>query len=104
MTIPDGYSPRYVEQQAALIAELRGMVTDAIARAERAEAALRTALDSKEFFRICWEKAEGELAAVPWQALLNISHALEASDAAHDLDEAALLAFLNRYSPWAQKE
>ena len=79
-----------------LVAEWR----DAIARAERAEAALRTALDSKEFFRVCWEKAEAELAAVPWQALLNISHALAASDAANDPDEAALLSFLNRYAPW----
>ena len=65
-------------------------------RAERAEAALRAALDSKEVFRICWEKAETALAAVPWQALLNIA----ASDAANDPDEAALLSFLNRYAPW----
>ena len=46
------------------------------------------------------ERAETALAAVPWQALLNISHTLEASDAASDSDEAALLAFLNRYAPW----
>ena len=46
------------------------------------------------------ERAEAALAAVPWQALLNISHALAASDAASDPDEAALLAFLNEYAPW----
>ena len=46
--------------------------------------------------------AEAALEAVPWQALLNISHALAASDVAHDPDEAALLQFLNRYAPWAQ--
>lgn len=46
------------------------------------------------------ERAESALAAVPWQALLNISHALAASDAANDPDEAALLSFLNRYAPW----
>ena len=56
---------------------------DAVARAERAEAAL---------------------AAVPWQALLNISHTLDASDAASDSDEAALLAFLNQYAPWVPNE
>ena len=42
------------------------------------------------------ERAEAALAAVPWQALLNIA----ASDAANDPDEAALLSFLNRYAPW----
>lgn len=50
------------------------------------------------------ERAEAALAAVPWQALLNISHALEASDAARDPDEAALLAFLNQYAPWVPNE
>ena len=42
-------------------------------RAERAEAALRTALDYKKIFRICWEKAEAELAAVPIDALRQIA-------------------------------
>ena len=46
------------------------------------------------------EWAEAALAAVPWQTLLNISNALEASDAVADPDEAALLTFLNRYAPW----
>ena len=34
----------------------------ALARAERAEAALRTMAEQKEFFRVCWEEAEAELA------------------------------------------
>ena len=75
----------------------------AIARAERAEAALIGRIElctelSKEIQRLRQraERAEAALAAVPWQAMLNIA----ASDAANDPDEAALLSFLNRYAPW----
>ena len=57
----------------AYAGDLADLVAELTARAERAEAALRTALDSKEFFRVCWEKAEAELAAVPIDALRQIA-------------------------------
>ena len=57
----------------AMVIRLESERDAAIVRAERAEAAVRTALDSKEFFRVCWEKAEAELAAVPIDALRQIA-------------------------------
>ena len=72
---------------------------DAIARAERAEAALRTALDSKEVFRICWEKAESVVSAIPWQSLASIyAHPGVVLDA----DADAVGEFLDQYADeWA---
>ena len=58
---------------SAYAGDLADLVAELTARAERAEAALRAALDSKEVFRICWEKAEAELAAVPVAALRQIA-------------------------------
>ena len=78
----------------------------AIARAERAEAALRTALDSKEFFRVCWEEAETAandcrrvVAAIPWRALASIyAHPGVVLDA----DADAIGEFLDQYADeWA---
>lgn len=83
MTIPEGFSNSYIEQQEAMIADLRMMLNESTAvhadlkesmikmvaevatwrtRAERAEAALAAMIEQKEDFRICWEEAEAELA------------------------------------------
>ena len=45
-------------------------------------------------------EAEAELAAVPWQALLNIYECLTLPAVALDGDVDTLAAFLNQYAPW----
>ena len=69
--------------EAQNVMRAQGMIDAAIARAERAEAAL---------------------AAVPWQALLNIYECLTLPAVALDGDVDALAAFLNQYAPWAPNE
>lgn len=46
------------------------------------------------------ERAEAALAAVPWQALLNIYECITLPAVALDGDVDALAAFLNQYAPW----
>ena len=83
----------------AYAGDLADLVAELTARAERAEAALRTALDSKEVFRICWEKAEAVVSAIPWQSLASIyAHPGVVLDA----DADAVGEFLDQYADeWA---
>ena len=46
------------------------------------------------------ERAEAALAAVPWQALLNIYECLTLPAVALDGDVDTLASFLNQYAPW----
>ena len=88
---------------SAYAGDLRELMVELTARAERAEAALRTALDSKEVFRICWEEAEADcrrvVAAIPWRALASIyAHPGVVLDA----DADAIGEFLDQYADeWA---
>lgn len=84
---------------SAYAGDLADLVAELTARAERAEAALRTALDSKEVFRICWEKAEAVVSAIPWRSLASIyAHPGVVLDA----DADAVGEFLDQYADeWA---
>lgn len=78
-------SLRYVDQQDAMVAELRGIVDAAIARAERAEAAL--------------DNCRRVVAAIPWRSLASIyAHPGVVLDA----DADAVGEFLDQYADeWA---